>query len=94
MIVRATTGDQVDAMLHAIGYAPGKVKDGTYTAYRNSFFTNGIDHSWERLVQDGKATGQHDHINEMNPNARVYSVTRVGMDFLEIVTGIKIREGD
>lgn len=93
LTVVAVRSEQVDLMLHCIGYMPKRIKRGKYIAFRNYFTTNGPRWEWDRLVEYGYA--------EIEPfprghslAAKLYSVTRKGMDFLEGITGVKIEDGD
>jgi len=90
----AIRSEQVEEMLHAIGYEAKRVKRGKYKAFRNGFMTPAQSHGWDRLVSNGYATREPNRANEMMPNAQIYHVTRAGMDFLEGVTGVKIIEDD
>ena len=93
MNVTALGADQVENMLHCIGYSVRRIKRGTYTAYRNRFITNGPRDEWDRLVKDGYAKVKP-FSGGTSPSARLYSVTRKGLDFLESCTGVKIVEED
>lgn len=91
--VVAVRAEQVELMLHCIGYMPKRVKRGKYIAFRNYFTANGPRWEWERLVEYGYA-GVEPFPRGCSPAAKMYSVTRKGMDFLEGVTGVKIEEDD
>lgn len=91
--VVAVRAEQVELMLHCIGYTPQRVKRGKYIAFRNYFTTNGPRWDWDRLVEYGYAEVEP-FSKGCSPDAKMYSVTRKGMDFLEGITGIKIEEGD
>lgn len=93
LTVVAVRPEQVDLMLHCIGYTPKRVKRGKYIAFRNHFATNGPRWEWDRLVEYGYAEVEP-FPQGGSPAAKMYSVTRTGMDFLEGVTGVKIEEDD
>lgn len=89
----AVRAEQVELMQHCIGYAPRRVKHGEYIAFRNYFTTNGPRWEWDRLVEYGYAEVEP-FSQGCSPAAKMYSVTRKGMDFLEGILGVKIEEGD
>lgn len=86
--------EQLDLMKHAIGMDAVKTKRGVYTAYRNRYITYQKCEPWEHLVKCGYATVYNEQPEGDALLQYVYSVTRAGMDFIERVLGIKIREDD
>lgn len=92
MIVTAIRGEQVENMLHAIGYKAKNVKRGKYIAFRNHYTTNDSEPQWDKVVESGHAAVKDFGEGFINPKAKMYSVTRKGLDFLEGVIGAKIIE--
>lgn len=91
MTAAALSAEQVELMCHCIGYKQKRVKRGRYIAFRNYFTTNGSRWEWDKLVEYGYAVVSP-FPQGGSPAAKMYSVTRKGMDFLERVTGVKIEE--
>lgn len=78
----------LEKMEHAIGFRFDRVKKNRYVAYRNHFAAPLIDdEDWKWLIGMGYA-----ELEEVTQTGRIYHVTRAGMDFIEMVTGIKIIE--
>lgn len=90
MKTQAFTIEQIDLMKHAIGLDDSKPKRGRYSAYRNYFITVKKEEPWERLVERGYAASQEDYRN--GQYYVCYSVTRKGMNILERIMEIIIRE--
>ena len=93
MDVKAVRTDELQLMEHCIGYTQRRVKCGKYSAFRNYYTTNRPDESWEKLCKYGYAHGER-FSGGGSPLAMVYSVTRAGMDFMETILGVKIKEED
>ena len=77
-------------MTHAIGFAVNRVRKGHYEAYRNYYDAGGTDEKWEYLVSVGYAGRAFSRIS----NSIYYFVTRIGLDYLERILGVRISESE
>jgi hypothetical protein len=82
--------EQIRVMKHAIGIRKDRIKRGVYKAFRNYFLVSISQDDWEDLVSKGYA--EVDRKGGFNGDKVVYYVTRQGLDLLEELTFVKIKE--
>ena len=84
------TISQIDKMKHAVGLNNIRTmpKDGKYSAYRNFFAVSEKDPDWEELVTIDFATCRY----VQWCREYTYYVSQKGLEYLEKLMGIKIKE--